>query len=207
MNKLCGTRTYLAGAMDRVKDGGVGWRNEITPFLEDMGVVVLDPCKKELFMSHGMESDGDRARREELKQFGHYDQLATEVKEFRSSDLNAVDIVDFLVVNIDCDIHACGTYEESFWANRCKKPVLIHCEQGKKNAPDWLFGTFPHEHIFDNWLDLKEYLVNIDYSTMDIHKRWTFFNLGKKTLSSLLKAAEHDSELRGMIDEFHRKNN
>ena len=47
MNRLCGTRTYLAGAMDRVKDGGIGWRNDITPFLEDMGVVVLDPCKKE----------------------------------------------------------------------------------------------------------------------------------------------------------------
>ena len=44
--KLGGMRTYLAGAMDRVDDGGVGWRNEITPELEALGVTVLNPCDK-----------------------------------------------------------------------------------------------------------------------------------------------------------------
>ncbi len=46
MNRLDGMRTYLAGAMDRVPDGGVGWRNRITPMLKSLGVTVFDPCDK-----------------------------------------------------------------------------------------------------------------------------------------------------------------
>ena len=46
MNRLKGMRTYLAGAMDRVPDGGTGWRDKITPLLERMGVIVLNPCDK-----------------------------------------------------------------------------------------------------------------------------------------------------------------
>ena len=38
MSKLKGMRTYLAGAMDRVPDGGTGWRNRITPMLKSLGV-------------------------------------------------------------------------------------------------------------------------------------------------------------------------
>ena len=44
--KLNGMRTYLAGAMDRVPDGGVGWRNRISPILKSIGVTVLNPCDK-----------------------------------------------------------------------------------------------------------------------------------------------------------------
>ena len=39
MNRLKGMRTYLAGAMDRVPDGGAGGRDKITPLLERMGVI------------------------------------------------------------------------------------------------------------------------------------------------------------------------
>ena len=45
-NRLKGTMCYLCGAMDRVPDGGEGWRRMITPVLRDIGVGVLDPCNK-----------------------------------------------------------------------------------------------------------------------------------------------------------------
>jgi hypothetical protein len=207
MNKLCGKRTYLAGAMDRVIDGGVGWRNDISPFLEEMGIVVLDPCKKEEFMSHAIESVEDRERRHNDKMASNYERLRWEMKDIRNTDLNAVDIVDFIIVNIDTDVHACGTYEEIFWANRMKKPVLVHCEQGKKGLPDWLFGMMPHELMFSDWTALKEYLVGVN-SGMDerTFNRWTLFDLGKKTLASMLKAAEHDPALREMIEKWMKKN-
>ena len=51
-------RTYLAGAMDRVPDGGAGWRDKITPLLERMGVVVLNPCDKPSEI--GKEDEGTR---------------------------------------------------------------------------------------------------------------------------------------------------
>lgn len=208
MNKLCGTRTYLAGAMDRVDDGGVGWRNDITPFLTDMGVIVLDPCKKEEFMSYAIESDGDRKRRHNLKIASNYDRLVEEIKEIRTTDLRAVDIIDFNIVNINTEVHACGTYEELFCGNREKKPTLVHCEQGKKGAPDWLFGTVPHEHIFGDWNALKSYLVDVNNGT-DTRRfgRWTFFDFREKTLRSMLKAAEHDPEMEEMVEEWLKKRN
>ena len=36
MNKLKNATCYLCGAMDRVDDGGVEWRREISPKLKDM---------------------------------------------------------------------------------------------------------------------------------------------------------------------------
>ena len=58
MNRLKGMRTYLAGAMDRVPDGGAGWRDKITPLLKKMGVVVLNPCDKPSEI--GKEDEGTR---------------------------------------------------------------------------------------------------------------------------------------------------
>ena len=46
MNRLKGMACYLCGPMDRVPDGGVVWREDITPQLKELGVGVLDPCKK-----------------------------------------------------------------------------------------------------------------------------------------------------------------
>ena len=43
MSRLKGMTAYLCGAMDRVEDGGVKWRNYITPKLQELGVGVLDP--------------------------------------------------------------------------------------------------------------------------------------------------------------------
>jgi nucleoside 2-deoxyribosyltransferase len=99
------------------------------------------------------------------------------MKTIRSVDLRLVDISDFLVVNLDLDIHPCGTYEEITWANRQKKPIIIHMVQGKGHAPDWLFGMIPHQMIFSNWDEIKNYLNHINNSeNIDTHKRWYFFN-------------------------------
>jgi hypothetical protein len=137
---------------------------------------------------------------------GNYDLVSSEMKEIRNTDLNAVDIVDFIIVNIDTEVHACGTYEEIFWANRMKKPVLVHCEQGKKGLPDWLFGMMPHELMFGDWMPLKEYLINVDFG-MDTRtfNRWTLFDLGKKTLASMLRSAENDPALREMVEEWSKR--
>ena len=45
-NRLKNTMCYLCGPMDRVDDGGVGWRRYITPILKDVGIGVLDPSDK-----------------------------------------------------------------------------------------------------------------------------------------------------------------
>ena len=100
------------------------------------------------------------------------------MKIIRSVDLRLVDISDLLIVNLDLDIHPCGTYEEIFWANRQKKPIIIHMVQGKEHAPDWLFGTVPHQMIYSDWNDIYGYLEHINSSeNINTHNRWYFFNI------------------------------
>lgn len=174
MDRLKNQRVYLAGAMDRVADRGNGWRDNITPFLQSLGVVVFNPIKKPTVI--GQEDETTHKIKIQLKSQENYDELSSIMKTIRSVDLRLVDISDFLIVNLDLDIHPCGTYEEIFWANRQKKPIIIHMVQGKKNAPDWLFGTIPHKMIFSSWEDIKDYLIYINSNnTIDSYNRWYFF--------------------------------
>lgn len=176
MNRLKNQRVYLAGAMDRVLDRGNGWRDQITPFLNDLGVIVFNPIKKPTIL--GKEDEETHKQKIKLKNNEQYDELSSLMKTIRSVDLRLVDISDFLIVNLDLDIHPCGTYEEIFWANRQKKPIIIHMLQGKMFAPDWLFGTIPHNMIFSSWDEIKNYLIKVDSQAyIDSYKRWYFFNI------------------------------
>lgn len=176
MNRLKNQRVYLAGAMDRVADRGNGWRDNITPFLESLGITVFNPIKKP--SSVGIEDENTHRHKLKLKADHNYDELSSLMKSIRSVDLRLVDISDFLIVNLDLDVHPCGTYEEIFLANRQKKPIIIHMLQGKQNAPDWLFGTIPHMMIFSSWDQIKSYLNFIDTSeNIDTYNRWYFFNI------------------------------
>ena len=46
IHRLKNQRVYLAGAMDRVPDPGTTWRDNITPFLNNLGLVVFNPISK-----------------------------------------------------------------------------------------------------------------------------------------------------------------
>lgn len=174
-NRLKNQRVYLAGAMDRVPDRGNGWRDNITPFLQSLGITVYNPIKKPTVV--GQEDEATHKIKLKLKAEGNYTELSSLMKTIRSVDLRLVDISDFLIVNLDLDIHPCGTYEEIFWSNRQKKPIIIHMVQGKQNAPDWLFGTIPHQTIFSSWNEIKTYLHHIDTATeIETFNRWYFFN-------------------------------
>lgn len=174
-NRLRNQRCYLAGAIDRVADRGNAWRDALTPFLESLGVVVINPLKKPTNIAQEDEETAKHKKR--LKYNRQYDELSSIMKEIRSVDLRMVDISDFLVVYLDLESQPCGTLEEIFWANRQKKPIIIKMEQGKNNAPDWLFGTIPHSFIFDTWRDIQDYLLEINTSSIKNMERWCFFNL------------------------------
>lgn len=176
MNRLKNQRVYLAGAIDRVPDRGTTWRDSITPFLEEMGIVVFNPISKPTDI--GLEDKDTHLIKTKLKQQHRYDELSSMMKTIRSVDLRLVDISDFLIVNLDINTHPCGTLEEIFWANRQKKPIIIHTVQGKEHTPDWLFGTIPHQMIFSTWDEIKNYLHHINSSeNIDSHKRWYFFSM------------------------------
>jgi len=172
--RLWGMRCYLSGAMDKAEDNGVGWRKRLTPFLQNLGIVVLNPCDKPIEMDFEIEN---RDYRETLKRENRFEELNTEVRKLRSIDLRMVDNSDFIIVNIDNDIPSCGTWEEITLANREKDPILVRCVQGKKAIPDWVWGMLPHQHIFSTWSELKSYLVHVHTDQIvDSMKRWVFFD-------------------------------
>ena len=173
-NKLQGMRTYLVGAMDRVPDGGVGWRNAITPKLKSLNIRVIDPCDKPI--ESAKEEPDTRTIIDYYKKTGQFQKIREEYGHIRNADLRCVDVSDFLIVNINMDVHMCGSYEEIATANRQKKPILVWCEQGKMAAPNWLFFMLPHEHIFSRMEDLLKYLQFVNNSNDDSKlKRWFFF--------------------------------
>ena len=175
MNRLKGTRGYLCGAMDRVSDGGEGWRIALQKRLADLEVFWFDPTDKPIDV--GIEDAALRAWINAQKQKGKYEEIVAPLKVIRGVDLRMVDVADFLVVNLDLEIHACGTYEELFLANREKKPIIVHVEQGKKSTPNWLFAAMPHELFFSTWMEVENYLRHVSScETVEHYRRWTFFN-------------------------------
>ena len=176
MNRLCNTRAYLCGAMDRVPDGGEEWRLRMRKNLQHLEINWLDPTNKPIDI--GKEDKESRKIRNQAKTTGDWDLVAEEMKPIRCVDLRMVDVCDFLVVYVDISVHACGTYEEVFLANRQKKPVLFVIEQGKESTPNWLMAAFPHEYFFSSWEEMYDYLEMIAYDKTysDSNGRWYFFN-------------------------------
>ena len=178
MNRLKGMTAYLCGAMDRVADGGVEWREHITPRLQELGVGVFNPCNKP--SDYAPEDEDTRELIHALKRSEKYDDVSAIMKPICAVDLRMVDIAHFIIMNIDMDNHLCGSYHEAFVAIGQKKPVVIMCKQGKRGLPNWMFGVVPHQMVFSNWSESIEYLhhVNEDEDVEHLN-RWRFFDFNK----------------------------
>ena len=179
MNNLKNTRCYLAGPIETCKDGGVAWRENIKRQLENMNIVWLDPCKKPTsFIS---ETPEDNVALQEARALGRWDEIRERMLWVRRVDLRMVHLADFLIVYLDKETPTFGTIEEITWANQEKKPILVTYQQGKTEAPLWLFGMIPHEMIFSTWIELEQYLRDTDQKPTDdltvrSDNRWHLFD-------------------------------
>lgn len=175
INRLAHSRVYLVGPMDRAPDSGVGWRKRIQSDLADLNLIWLDPTQKPIEI--GLEDAESRARRAKAKAEGDYDTITKEMKIIRHVDLRMTDVSDFIVVHIDTSIYSFGTIEELVTANRMKKPIVVHIEQGKHNTPDWLFAMIPHKMIFSTWEEVYDYLRHVAKDEVfDAMERWLIFD-------------------------------
>jgi len=177
-NLLKGQCTYLAGPMDRIEDGGIVWRQELTPKLRAMGLGVLDPCDKPC--AFGEEGPEFRDKINRLKIQGDFETAKALMRDISAIDLRMIDIAHFVIVYMNIDVHMCGTYHEAFTAVQQKKPILVMCEQGRENVPNWMFGVMPYQHMFDSWDDLLAYLDRVNSGEETRHyNRWRFFDFDK----------------------------
>jgi hypothetical protein len=179
LNRLKNLYCYLSGPIDEATDNGVGWREDITPFLEDMGVKVLNP------LAHSfVGADKIPEKRKKMKillENEKFEELHQEMKDLVHMDLRSVDLASFVICNYDSTIHMCGTYEEIFSCNLSVKPCLLVHKKPRCQLSSWMYGRFPPDHFFSSWDDLREYLrkINSDpnykFTKADL-KRWLFFN-------------------------------
>lgn len=174
LNRLKGSRGYLCGAMCRVPDSGVQWRATLREMTKELEVKWLDPTDKPI---DGFDEINLKRRLLEAKEREDWMRVKELVKPIRCVDLRMVDVSDFLVVKLDMEVQQCGTYEELFLANREKKPVIVFCPQGKREIPNWLFGTLPHDLFFRDLDEVVAYLWHVAVDdNVDSLRRWYFFD-------------------------------
>ena len=180
MSRLKGMKCYLAGPIQCAFDFGHKWRDDITPFIENMGVTVFNPLEP-IFDSLTNMDEIMRPHMAKLRDEERWDELRVEVKKVVRADLHMVDLSNFVIVNYDISTPMCGTYEELFTANRLNKPVLMVVKD-KKKLPLWMYGRIPtRSHMFESWDLLKKYLSGINedpdfkFEPADT-KRWLFFS-------------------------------
>ncbi len=183
-NRLKYAKVYLCGSMDADRVAGAQWRQEITPFLESLGCIVFNPYKKDVVDNKGFketEDDNVFAIMQELQKEEKYDELKPIIKSIRQSDLRMVDHSDVMVAYLDFSKRLCGSWEEYFIGNKNKRPILTFSNVPKKEMPLWLFDVVPHELLFNNIDEVKEYMRHIhEDEVIDSLGRWVFFDLEEK---------------------------
>ena len=178
MGRLKDSICYLSGPMDNAKDGGVSWRQKITPKLWKMGIGVFNPADKPC--TGYIEDFELRERLEKAKQTSDWETAVELTKPIVGIDLRMVHLSSFLVLYIDVNTFMFGTSIEFTWAIQQRKPVLIVCEQGKSHIPNFAFGMNPPSFMFNNFDEMMVYLNYIDLSpTIDEKRRWHFFDYDK----------------------------
>ena len=167
------TKTYLIGPMQYAD--GRSWREDMTEFLQNMGVTVFDPYKKP-FINAPQEDEKTHERMAQLMANGDYDEVANHFKSVRAFDLSMVDRSDFIICYLNPKVPTFGTIEELVTGIRMKRPTFVVVEGGKQFTPLWVLGMMPHKYIYDSFEDVKKVLTNIDTGVKSLDSdRWRLF--------------------------------
>lgn len=179
-NKLEFTTVYLAGPIDYADDHGIGWREDITKELSELGILVLDPTNKPGSLIS--EAHEEQELIKEYKKNRNWSSLCKFMKQIRRTDLRLVDMSDFIIAVIDTNVHMCGTYDEIFTAEDQHKPVLFIVPNGIESLSSWMYSVINPAEVFDSVDSCMTYIKNIDNGTLELDRRWV---LVKKELMKI----------------------
>lgn len=153
--------TYLAGAIEAdKKEGGCGWRDDITPALDKAGIYVQDPCKTEPLVT-GMDVLEAQDQFTKWIMSGNYDKFADKFEKIVQKDIRMVHRSDFVIVHLFPDIPTTGTIHEMAEAWRLKKPIFLIWKEAKSKVPKWALYLCTNSggRLFDNGKQLTDYIV------------------------------------------------
>ena len=170
---LNGTSCYLIGPIEGATDAGRGWRNLVKDKLEPEGIKCFDPCDKP-FIKDINETEDMQSLVKRLRKEGKHDELRRIMKEIRSYDLRLCDLATFGFAYMSEKVLSCGSWEEIFWmAGRLNKPLFFVFEEGKENAPLWLWGLMPSKYIYSSIEEALDMIFRINSGSKEIDSdRW-----------------------------------
>lgn len=153
--------TYLAGAIEAdKKEGGCGWRDNITPALDKAGIYVQDPCKTEPLVT-GMDVMEAQEKFNGWIQSGNYNKFDEKFEKVVQKDIRMVHRSDFLIVHLFPDIPTTGTIHEMAEAWRLHKPIYLIWSTAKTKLSKWALylATSSGGRLFDNPKQVSDYLA------------------------------------------------
>lgn len=157
---------YLGGPIQHC-EAKTDWRPEVRDYLKvNFNLKVHDPFidEKQIHFGSLQQAIEDK----------NYDLMGDISKNFVRKDLQVVDRSDFIIANLPYKVATYGTTEEIITAWRAKKPVLLHCSEGKHKIPAWFYGYIPHKYMFETWSDLFKYLHEVDDGVHKDDSRWAY---------------------------------
>lgn len=168
MNYLKNVRSYLAGPIEYDTNGNhQNWRTKPLEVIKGrFGVDLFDP-----FADDKQKISGELAEALERE---NYDEAVRIAKDFVQKDLTVVSHTNFIIAYVPKAAPTVGTVHEIVFSDRDKKPTLLVCPQGKKQAGKWYFGIIPHRYIFGSWEELYNYLDEVDRGLHKSDRRWAY---------------------------------
>ncbi|MGH9425949.1 MAG: hypothetical protein ACRD2L_06575 [Terriglobia bacterium] len=154
--------TYLCGSIQDVKDGGVYWRDKVTPKLQAMGITVLDPCKSECNEAFGTTIKESREQIRKFKRAGNFEAFDEHMARVIRDDLRQVNECNFMIVYWNQDYRHGGTTHEIVEA--WQKHIPIYCVNydaltGDKEMNDWILALIRQNgQMFENFGQLTDFI-------------------------------------------------
>lgn len=181
MNKLSGTRVYLAGLVESDPAGAKSWREQITSKLGKYNVNVYNPLVKPRWLPDickvdvKLYKDVLAGKSTELPLQSVFDGNTA----VRRICLRMVSSADWVICYLP-RIFTAGTFEELYLAAQLEKPVLFCIPE--TIPPTWVLPIFANaqtmdETYFNNWDSLMEHVdkLNNGSAPMDPYK-WLSVN-------------------------------
>ena len=177
----CLLKTYLVGSMEdpAAKDGGVGWRDKITPDLQARGIFIFNPTREEISKAgmppeesaeklNGWIASGNREKFKEMMQNIWngitYQKVNPETKALELvhilGDVDYVKHSKFLIFYFEEGDRLGGTIGEVFCAYEHGIPVYAVTKvplcKFNKSILSWIWNS--DGDIFPNFSQMFEYL-------------------------------------------------
>lgn len=165
MKKL---KTYLAGSIQALSDGGADWREKVGVTLSELGIDVLDPVKAECNHTLADNILDQKKKLENLKRGGEWERYKLQMRDIRKNDLACVLQSDFIVLSYNPTIVVGGTLHEIVVALENKIPIYTVTYEPLVKANDWtlslLLESVDHDKgkILHNFKQLVNF-VEIEY--------------------------------------------